>query len=163
LIVLETGLGGKIGCDQRRDAGRFCESRRLVTNIRRALGRNARSDRGVKRPDHQGTVPVVTSAQNARPKKVIRARATRMRRAHSDLYRAVLRRSAERSAGTQPKHNAARWPSPLCVRARIDVDNEAIVRGLNECPLARALFQVWDERTGCQTGAHNPSGAAGSG
>ena len=119
------------------------------------LGETLEAIAGEKAGIIKAHVPVVSTAQDAAAEKVIRTRATECD-APLQFVTEPYAGASLALAGTHQKHNAALAVAALR-SARIDVDNEAIVRGLTSVRWP-ARFQLWDERT-VVDGAHNPSGA----
>ena len=141
--------------DQRDPAGRFRpHADRLRSSEmarRRRLTEIAREKAGIIKPTSSGR---------------LRPAAARSRSSHSPEPRNALRRSISsgsrsndcRSRSAEPiKNKTPRSPSPRLHTAKIEVNDNAIARGLATVDWP-ARFQRWDERT-IIDGAHNPAGA----
>src|SRR5205085_3865265 len=154
LIVLETGLGGRL------------DATNAVTPVVSAitpigydhqawLGETLEAIAGEKAGIIKAHVPVVSAAQEAAAEKVIGARATECD-APLPFVTAPYAGAPLALAGTHQKHNAALAVAALH-SGGIVMEEEAIARGLTSVHWP-ARFQVWDERL-VVDGAHNPSGA----
>jgi dihydrofolate synthase / folylpolyglutamate synthase len=153
LIVLETGLGGRLDATNAVTA-----IVSVITPIgydhQTWLGETLEAIAGEKAGIIKAGVPVVSAAQEAAAEKVIRARATECRAPLQFVIESYAPPLA--LAGAYQKRNAALAIAALSA-GKITVDPNAIVRGLTSVHWP-ARFQVWDNRT-IIDGAHNPAGA----
>ncbi len=155
LIVLETGLGGRldatnaltpivsvltpIGYDHEKWLGSTLEA-------------IAAEKTGIIKPH----LPVISARQEPEAEKVIRARAAECE-APLDFVAAVIdRRYNIALAGKHQRENAALAIAALRA-GNVPITEDAIARGLASVQWP-ARFQRWDERMTID-GAHNPSGA----
>jgi dihydrofolate synthase/folylpolyglutamate synthase len=154
LIVLETGLGGRldatnaltpivsvltpIGYDHEKWLGHTLEA-------------IAAEKAGIIKPH----VPVVSAKQEPAAEKIIRARASECE-APLEFVTELITTSAIGLAGNHQRQNAALAMAALR-SGKIAVSEAAINRGLAKIEWP-ARFQRWDART-IIDGAHNPAGA----
>jgi len=155
LIVLETGLGGRLDA-----TNALTPVVSVITPIgydhEKWLGNTLEAIAGEKAGIIKAKVPVVSAQQEPAAEKVIRARAATCE-APLEFVAAVYDRPAGIAlAGNHQQENAALAIAALRA-AHVAIEDEAIARGLAtvEWP---ARFQRWDKRT-IIDGAHNPAGA----
>jgi dihydrofolate synthase/folylpolyglutamate synthase len=153
LIVLETGLGGRLDA-----TNAVPPVVSVITPIgydhQAWLGDTLEAIASEKAGIIKARVPVVSAAQEVAAEKVIRARA-----AECDAPLQFVTESYGDPlplAGTHQKQNAALAVAAL-YSGKIAIDENAIARGLTSVQWP-ARFQLWDNRT-IIDGAHNPSGA----
>lgn len=155
LIVLETGLGGRLDA-----TNALTPIVSVLTPIafdhEKWLGHSLEAIAGEKAGIIKRTVPVVSAPQEPEAEKVIRVRAAECMAPLRFVGAAYEPRVKIALAGTHQRQNAAL--AIASVRAgKVDVSDDAIDRGLAgvEWP---ARFQRWNERIVID-GAHNPAGA----
>lgn len=154
LIVLETGLGGRL------DATNAVEPVvSVVTPVgydhQKWLGNSLEEIAGEKAGIIKAQIPVVSAAQESAAEKVIRARAAECD-APIEFVRDAYSKTPLALAGAHQKQNASLAIAAL-QRGGIIVTDREIARGLAAVQWP-ARFQRWDERT-IIDGAHNPAGA----
>ena len=155
LIVLETGLGGRLDA-----TNAMTPVVSVITPIgfdhEKWLGHTLEAIAAEKAGIIKAKVPVVSALQDSAVEKVIRKRAAECN-ARLEFVAAINdRRWKVALAGKHQQENAALAVAALQT-SHIVVTDDAITRGLAtvEWP---ARFQRWDERT-IIDGAHNPAGA----
>ena len=154
LIVLETGLGGRL------DATNAVEPIvSVITPIdydhQHWLGNTLEEIAGEKAGIIKAKIPVVSAAQQPAAENVIRARAAACDAPIQFVSESYLL-SPLALAGAHQKQNASLAIAALQCGG-ITVAEGAIARGLTSVHWP-ARFQLWDDRT-IIDGAHNPSGA----
>ncbi|HEY2139573.1 MAG TPA: folylpolyglutamate synthase/dihydrofolate synthase family protein [Chthoniobacterales bacterium] len=153
IIVLETGLGGKLDAT---NATTPIVS--VLTPIgfdhEKWLGHTLEAIAGEKAGIIKPHVPVVSAKQESGAERVIRARASECDAPLEFVIEPHA--TAVGLAGTYQRHNAALAVAALRA-GEIDVSGDAIARGLGQIDWP-ARFHRWDERT-IIDGAHNPAGA----
>jgi dihydrofolate synthase/folylpolyglutamate synthase len=155
LIVLETGLGGRLDATNALTA--------LVSVItpvgydhEKWLGNTLEAIAGEKAGIIKPKVPVVSAEQEPAAEKVIRSRAAECD-APLEFVAAVYDGRAKLAlAGKHQQENAALAIEALRV-TDMTIESEAIARGLASVEWP-ARFQRWDDRIVID-GAHNPAGA----
>lgn len=154
LIVLETGLGGRLDA-----TNAVTPIVSVITPIgydhQAWLGDTLEAIAGEKAGIIKAHVPVVSAAQEMAAEKVIRARAAECA-APLEFVTEPYAGTPPALAGTHQKQNAALAIAALR-SGKIAIDESAIARGLANVHWP-ARFQFWNERT-IIDGAHNPSGA----
>ena len=154
LIVLETGLGGRLDAT---NALRPVVS--VLTPIgydhEKWLGHTLELIAGEKAGIIKPRVPVVSAKQEIVAEKVIRARAEECE-APLEFVTEPYAASSVALAGSHQRQNAALAIAALQAGG-IAVTEDVITRGLAKIDWP-ARFQRWDERT-IIDGAHNPAGA----
>ena len=154
LIVLETGLGGRLDATNAltpvvsviTPIG-YDHQKWLGTTLEEIAGEKA----GIIKPE----IPVVAAKQLSAAEKVVRARATKCN-ARLTFVSDPHTSSGVGLAGTHQQDNAA--VAVAALRAgNIEISEDAIVRGLASVQWP-GRFQQWDERT-IVDGAHNAAGA----
>jgi dihydrofolate synthase / folylpolyglutamate synthase len=154
LIVLETGLGGRLDA-----TNALTPIVSVITPIgydhEKWLGSTLEAIASEKAGIIKPKVPVVSAQQEPAAEKVIRARAMECE-APLEFDSGQYNSSALGLAGKHQQQNAALALAALRA-ANLAIDDQAVVRGLAavEWP---ARFQRWDNRT-IIDGAHNPAGA----
>jgi dihydrofolate synthase / folylpolyglutamate synthase len=155
LIVLETGLGGRLDA-----TNALTPLVSVITPIgydhEKWLGNTLEAIAGEKAGIIKAKVPVVSARQEPAAEKVIRARAAECDAPLEFVAAVYDRRPSIALAGKHQQENAALAIAALRA-ADIPVEDEAIARGLASVEWP-ARFQRWDERTVID-GAHNPAGA----
>ncbi len=154
IVILETGMGGRLDAT---NAVRPVVS--VITPIdfdhQKWLGQTLPEIAAEKAGIIKSGVPVVSALQQPEAETVLRARAQECG-APIDFVRQPFQRWPIALRGPHQKLNAALALSAL-LTARIEVDDDAIRRGLAEV-VWPGRFQQWDERT-IIDGAHNPASA----
>ena len=154
LIVLETGLGGRLDA-----TNAVTPIVSVITPIgydhQAWLGDTLEAIAGEKAGIIKAHVPVVSAAQERAAEKVIRARAAECA-APLQFVTESYAATPLALAGTHQKQNAALAIAALR-SGKIALDEKAIARGLTSVHWP-ARFQIWDERT-IIDGAHNLAGA----
>ncbi len=154
LIVLETGLGGRLDA-----TNAVPPVVSVITPIgydhQAWLGDTLEAIAGEKAGIIKARVPVVSAAQEVAAEKVIRARAAECE-APLQFVTESYGDTPLPLAGTHQKQNATLAVAALH-SGKIAIDENAIARGLTSVQWP-ARFQIWDNRT-IIDGAHNPSGA----
>ena len=155
LIVLETGLGGRLDA-----TNALTPVVSVLTPIafdhEKWLGHTLEAIAGEKAGIIKAKIPVVSASQAPAAEKVIRARAAH-RGAPLEFVAAVdHRRSDLALAGRHQQENAALAVAALRAGS-VAVTEDEIARGLREVEWP-ARFQRWDNRIVID-GAHNPAGA----
>ena len=154
LIVLETGLGGRLDA-----TNAVTPIVSVLTPIgydhQEWLGNTLEEIAGEKAGIIKARVPVVSAIQEPAAEKVIRARAAECN-APLEFVSEPYANNPLALAGAHQKQNASLAIAALRAGG-IAFEQDAIARGLEtiEWP---ARFQRWDERT-IIDGAHNPAGA----
>lgn len=155
LIVLETGLGGRLDA-----TNALTPVVSAITPIgydhEKWLGHTLEAIAGEKAGIIKPRVPVVSAGQAPEAKKVIRTRAKECDAPLEFVSAVIDRRYNVGLAGKHQKENAALAVAVLRA-GNIAVTDGAITRGLAEVEWP-ARFQRWDDRT-IIDGAHNPAGA----
>ena len=155
LIVLETGLGGRLDA-----TNAITPIVSVITPIaydhEKWLGDTLEAITGEKAGIIKAKVPVVSATQVAEAEEVIRMRATE-RAAPLAVVTAPYTASAVGLDGKHQENNAALAVAALKA-GDVRVSEAAIARGLRNVEWP-GRFQHWDERT-IIDGAHNPAGAA---
>ena len=154
LIVLETGLGGRL------DATNACTPVvSVITPIgydhQKWLGNTLEAIAAEKAGIIKPRIPVVSAKQEPAAERVIRARAAECD-APLEFVTEPYAATALGLAGAHQKQNASLAIAALRA-AEIAVDESAITNGLSSVQWP-ARFQRWDDRT-IIDGAHNPAGA----
>jgi dihydrofolate synthase / folylpolyglutamate synthase len=154
LIVLETGLGGRLDA-----TNALTPVISVITPIgfdhEKWLGHTLEAIASEKAGIIKAKIPVVSANQEAAAEQVIRSRATECD-APLEFVAAPFTASALGLAGKHQQQNAA--VAVAALRAgRIAASDDAIQRGLAQVEWP-ARFQRWDDRT-IIDGAHNPAGA----
>jgi dihydrofolate synthase/folylpolyglutamate synthase len=154
LIVLETGLGGRLDA-----TNALAPIVSVITPVgfdhEKWLGHTLEAIAGEKAGIIKAQVPVVSAPQAAAAEKVIRARAAECE-SPLEFVSEPYGASAIALAGKHQQRNAALAIAALHA-GDVEVSDDAIVRGLAKIEWP-ARFQRWDERTVID-GAHNPAGA----
>jgi dihydrofolate synthase/folylpolyglutamate synthase len=154
LIVLETGLGGRLDA-----TNALAPIVSVITPVgfdhEKWLGHTLEAIAGEKAGIIKAQVPVVSARQAAAAEKVIRARAAECE-SPLEFVSEPYGASAIALAGEHQRRNAALAIAALHA-GDVEVSDDAIVRGLAKIEWP-ARFQRWDERTVID-GAHNPAGA----
>ncbi|MEY2585162.1 MAG: dihydrofolate synthase / folylpolyglutamate synthase, partial [Verrucomicrobiota bacterium] len=154
LIVLETGLGGRLDA-----TNALAPIVSVITPVgfdhEKWLGHTLEAIAGEKAGIIKAQVPVVSAPQAAAAEKVIRARAAECE-SPLEFVSEPYGASAIALAGEHQQRNAALAIAALHA-GDVEVSDDAIVRGLAKIEWP-ARFQRWDERTVID-GAHNPAGA----
>jgi dihydrofolate synthase/folylpolyglutamate synthase len=155
LIVLETGLGGRLDA-----TNALTPVVSVITPIgydhEKWLGNTLEAIAGEKAGIIKPKVRVVSAQQEPAAEKVIRSRAAECE-APVEFVAAVYDWRAKLAlAGKHQRENAALAISALRA-ADMTIENEALARGLASVEWP-ARFQRWDDRT-IIDGAHNPAGA----
>jgi dihydrofolate synthase/folylpolyglutamate synthase len=166
IIVLETGLGGKLDA-----TNAITPVVSVLTPIgfdhEKWLGHTLEAIAGEKAGIIKPHVPVVSAKQEGAAERVVRTRASECEAPLEFVAAVYDRRSEEGStvigrrynvslAGTHQRENAALAIAALR-SGGVAVSDDAITRGLTQIDWP-ARFQRWDERT-IIDGAHNPAGA----
>ena len=155
LIVLETGLGGRLDATN-APVPIVSVLTPIGYDHQKWLGRTLEAIAGEKAGIIKPHVPVVSASQEPAAEQVIRARAAECE-APLDFVTEPYNANAVGLAGAHQKQNAALAIAALRA-AGIAADESATTRGLATVRWP-ARFQRWDERT-IIDGAHNPAGAA---
>jgi dihydrofolate synthase/folylpolyglutamate synthase len=154
LIVLETGLGGRLDA-----TNALLPVVAVLTPIgydhEKWLGNTLEAIAGEKAGIIKPRVPVVSAKQQAVAENIIRARASKCD-APLEFVTEPYDASSVGLAGAHQRENAAIAVAALR-SGRIAVPEDAIKRGLAKIDWP-ARFQRWDERI-IIDGAHNPAGA----
>jgi dihydrofolate synthase/folylpolyglutamate synthase len=154
LIVLETGLGGRLDA-----TNALTPVVSVLTPIgydhEKWLGDTLEAIAGEKAGIIKPHVPVVSAKQEPTAEKIIRARASECE-APLEFVTEPLATSAVGLAGMHQRENAALAVAALR-SGKVAVSEAAINRGLAKIEWP-ARFQRWDART-IIDGAHNPAGA----
>ena len=155
IVILETGLGGRL------DATNAVRSNvSVITPIdfdhEKWLGQTISEIAAEKAGIIKPAIPVVCASQQPDAGRVVRVRAAE-NGAPLEFVTKPYDKAPVALAGSHQKQNAALAITALGA-AKIDVDDSAIVRGLNSIDWP-ARFQQWDERT-IIDGAHNPGAAS---
>ena len=154
LIVLETGLGGRLDA-----TNSLLPVVSVLTPIgydhEKWLGHTLELIAGEKAGIIKPRVPVVSAKQEAAAENVIRARASECE-APLEFVTEPYAASPVGLVGTHQRQNAALAVAALR-SGGVAVSEDAIQRGLAKIDWP-ARFQRWDERT-IIDGAHNPAGA----
>jgi dihydrofolate synthase/folylpolyglutamate synthase len=154
LIVLETGLGGRLDA-----TNALAPIVSVITPVgfdhEKWLGHTLEAIAGEKAGIIKAQVPVVSARQAPAAEKVIRARAAECE-SPLEFVSEPYGTSAIALAGEHQRRNAALAIAALHA-GDVEVSDDAIVRGLAKIEWP-ARFQRWDERTVID-GAHNPAGA----
>jgi dihydrofolate synthase/folylpolyglutamate synthase len=156
LIVLETGLGGRLDA-----TNALIPVVSVITPIgfdhEKWLGHTLEAIASEKAGIIKANVPVVTALQEPAAEKVIRARAAECNAPLEFVTVAAIcdRRTNVALVGKHQQQNAALAVAALRA-GQVSVNEDAIAQGLAtvEWP---ARFQRWDDRT-IIDGAHNPAG-----
>ncbi|HEV2805143.1 MAG TPA: folylpolyglutamate synthase/dihydrofolate synthase family protein [Chthoniobacterales bacterium] len=155
LIVLETGLGGRLDA-----TNALTPIVSVLTPIgfdhEKWLGDTLEAIASEKAGIIKTKVPVVSAAQLPPAEKVVRARATECESPLEFVAAVYDRRSKIALAGEHQQQNAALAVATLRV-GNVEVSDDAITRGLAEVEWP-ARFQRWEDRIVID-GAHNPAGA----
>ena len=155
LIVLETGLGGRLDATNALTAVVS-----VITPIgldhEKWLGHTLEAIAAEKAGIIKAKVPVVSAQQNPPAEKVVRSRAAQCNAPLEFVAAVCDRRWNVALAGNHQQQNAMLAVAALQA-GKIAVADEAITRGLATVDWP-ARFQRWDDRT-IIDGAHNPSGA----
>ena len=154
LIVLETGLGGRL--DATNAVTPIVSVLTPIGYDHQAwLGNTLEEIAGEKAGIIKPRIPVISASQEPAAEKIIRARAAECEAPLQFVTSPYLTTHVS-LAGAHQKENASLAIATLR-RGGIAIDEEAIVRGLASVHWP-ARFQRWDERI-IIDGAHNPSGA----
>jgi dihydrofolate synthase/folylpolyglutamate synthase len=154
LIVLETGLGGRLDATN-AVTPIVCVITPIGYDHQEWLGETLEAIASEKAGIIKAHVPVVSAGQEMAAEKVIRARAAECE-APLKFVIEPYAGTPFALAGTHQKQNAALAIAALR-SGGIAIAQDAIVRGLTSVHWP-ARFQVWDDRTVID-GAHNPAGA----
>ena len=154
LIVLETGLGGRLDA-----TNALAPIVSVITPIgydhEKWLGNTLEAIAGEKAGIIKPRVPVISARQEPEAEKVIRTRARECDAPLEFVLKPYLG-GPMALAGEHQRENAALAVAALRA-GNIAIAEDAIVRGLAEVEWP-ARFQRWDDRTVID-GAHNPAGA----
>jgi dihydrofolate synthase/folylpolyglutamate synthase len=154
LIVLETGLGGRL--DATNAVTPIVSVLAPIGYDHQAwLGNTLEEIAGEKAGIIKPRIPVISASQEPAAAKIIRARAAECEAPLQFVTSPYLTTHVSLT-GAHQKENASLAIATLR-RGGIAIDEEAIVRGLASVHWP-ARFQRWDERI-IIDGAHNPSGA----
>lgn len=154
LIVLETGLGGRLDA-----TNALTPVVSVITPVaydhEKWLGNTLEAIAGEKAGIIKARIPVVAAQQRAEAMNVIRGRAAECE-APLELVTDAYANGVVGLAGRHQRENAALVIAALRA-GNVSVSTDAIIHGLANVEWP-ARFQRWDERT-IIDGAHNPAGA----
>jgi dihydrofolate synthase / folylpolyglutamate synthase len=155
LIVLETGLGGRLDA-----TNALTPVVSVITPIgfdhEKWLGDTLEAIAGEKAGIIKARVPVVSAPQTPEAEKVIRAQANECG-SSVELVPAVIDRRYNVGLAGKHQHENATLAIAALRAGDVDIPDDAVVRGLAEVQWP-ARFQRWDDRIVID-GAHNPAGA----